>query len=262
MTAAAETNLLFNWGPPRPRALALILFISISLLLHALCFYVFQVVYSPSVALVPPPARVNLISDKTEDGRAFLRWIDAEDPALSATTLRARERDLPRLEHVPSYKTARAALKPLPPLVVDLTPPSAFPPGPAPTTERAAPARVAPVATSVEFSEEIAARGAAKFPATKFEATTNEQAQNVRFRIAVNARGEVQYAFPVNSSGDAALDTQARQHIAQTRFPNSPNEALTWGIATVEFGGDVARPGESVDSRTRSTSTPAESASP
>ncbi len=250
MTAAAETNLLFNWGPPRPRARALVLFIAISLLFHALCFYIFQIVYPASISLVPPPARVNLISDKTEDGRAFLRWIDAEDPALSATTLRPRARDLPRLEHVPSYKTARATLKQLPPLVVDLTPPSPLPPGPVPTAQRAEPTRLAPVGTSVEFSEEIATRGAPKFPATKFTAATNEQPQNVRFRIAVNQRGEVQYAFPLNSCGDSALDAQARQHIAQTRFADAPNESLTWGIATVEWGVDISLPSA------RSTSTP------
>ena len=247
MTATAESNLLFNWGPPRRRARALVLFISASLLFHAFCFYLFQIVYPTSVALVPPLARVSLISDKTEDGRALLRWIDAEDPALLSATVRPRSRELPKLEHVPSYMTARAPLKQLPPLVVDLAPPSAMPPGPVATTHRTSPLKRTEAKTTVEFSEEIAPRGAATFPATEFKATTSEQPQNVRFRIAVNARGEMQYAFPLNSSGDAALDAQARQHITQTRFPNSPNESLTWGIATIEFGGDVAR----------STSTPA-----
>ncbi|MEY2547047.1 MAG: hypothetical protein QOG48_2164 [Verrucomicrobiota bacterium] len=251
MTATAETNLLFNWGPPRKRARALVLFISASLLLHALCFYVFQITYPPSVSLVPPPARVNLISDKTEDGRALLRWIDAEDPALVSTTVRARPRELPKIEHVPSYMTARAPLKQLPPLVVDLTPPNPLPPGPVPVTQRAAPTRTTPVPTTVEFSEEIAARGAPKFPETEFSAATNEQPQSIRFHIAVNGRGEVQYVFPLNSSGDAALDAQARQHIGRARFANAPNDELTWGAATVEWGADVSAPSA------RSTSTPA-----
>jgi hypothetical protein len=169
---------------------------------------------------------------------------------LVATTLRppnSKARELPKVEHVPSYLAERTPLKQLPPLVVDLRPPSPQPPGPVPTTQRASPTKLAPAPTAVEFSEEIAALGAPKFPPTKFSAASNEQPQNVRFRIAVNGRGEVQYAFPLNSSGDTALDAQARQHLALTRFNASPNESLTWGMATVEWGSDVAR----------STSTPA-----
>ena len=258
MSAVAEPGLLFNWGPPRPRARALVLFISASLALHALCFYIFQIVYPPSVVLVPPPARVSLISNRTEDGRALLRWLDAEDPALISTTMRPRPRELPRVEHVPSYMNERVTLRQLPPLDVDLTTPSVQPPGPVPTSRRATPVRTSrPIPTAIEFSEEIAALGAPTFPETKFAASTNEQPANVGFRIAVNAHGKVQYAFPLNSSGDTALDLQARTHIAQAAFAKPPNESLTWGIATIEFGSDVARHGESVDSRTRSTSTPA-----
>jgi hypothetical protein len=248
MSAAAESGLLFHWGPPRRRARALALFIGASLLVHAFCFYLFQIVYPPSVVLVPPPARVSLISGRTEDGRALLRWLDAEDPALLSSTIRPRPRELPRVEHVPSYMNERITLRQLPPLDVDLTTPSVQPPGPVPISRRPAPVkRSRAVPTAIEFSEEIDALGAPTFPQTKFTASTNDQPENVRFRIAVNARGKVQYAFPLNSSGDAALDAQARTHIAQTTFANRPNESLTWGIATVEFGSDVAR----------STSTPA-----
>lgn len=254
MTAAAQSNLLFNWGPPRRRARALLLFIAASLGLHALCFYIFQIVYPPAVVLVPPPARVNLISNQTEEGRALLRWADAEDPALLTTTMPApgsKWRELPRIEHVPSYMSERVTLKQLPPLNVDLAPPSVQPPQPVRTSRRVAPKPRVAAPTSVELSEEIAALGAAKFPETNFTASTNEQPENVRFRIAVNARGKVQYAFPLNSSGDAALDAQAHAHIAQATFANPPNESLVWGIATVEFGSDVR------STTTRSTSTPA-----
>lgn len=260
MTAAAETHLLFNWGPPRRRARALVLFITLSLLLHAFCFYLFQIIYPPSVVLVPPPARVSLISNQSEEGRALLRWLDAEDPALISTTIRpagSRWRDLPRLEHVPSYMNDRTVLKQLPSLYVDLAPPSVQPPGPVRTAPRILPAKPTLVATAVEFSEEIAAFGKPNFPPTKFSAATNEQPANVRFRIAVNKRGEVQYAFPLNSSGDAALDAQACAHITQTRFPDLPNDSLVWGIATVEWGSDLVRNAGSVDPRARSTSTPA-----
>lgn len=251
MNATAQPGLLFDWRPPRRRARALVIFIAGSLVLHALCFYIFQITYPPSVVLVPPPARVNLISNRTEDGRALSQWLDAEDPALISTTMRAsggRWRELPRLEHVPSYMNERVTLKQLPPLDIDLKPPSVQPPRPVPTSRRIAPVKpAAPGPTTVEFSEEISALGTPTFPQSRFVASGSEQPANIRFRIAINARGEVQYAFASNSSGDAALDAQARAYIAQTRFAPAPNELLTWGIATLEFGGDVAR----------STSTPA-----
>lgn len=248
MSAPAEATLIFNWGPPRRRARALLVFIIVSLMLHAFCFYLFQIVYPPAIALAPPPARVALITNQTEDGRSLLRWIDAEDPALIAATLRppnSRARDLPRVEHVPSYKLERPQLKPLPPLVVDLRPPSPQPVGPVPTMHRPAPLKPVKRPSGLTFSEELAAVGPATSPPASFRASNNDQPENVRFRVAVNAMGEVQYEFPLNSSGDPALDLQARHQIALTRFParpSSPNEPLIWGIATMEWGTDVTRP--------------------
>lgn len=259
MNTVDEPGLLFAWAPPRESARTIVLFVAASFVLHLLCFYIFQIVYPPSVLLVPPPARVNLLSGRTEEGRALLRWLDAEDPALLSTTIRPRTRELPRLEHVPSYMNERLVLKQLPPLDVDLSSPSIQPPQPVRTWRRNPPARrTIEIPTAVEFSEEIAALGPATFPRTKFNAVTDDQPASIRFRIAVNARGRVQYAFPLNSSGDVTLDAQAHQHIAQTTFDRPPNESLSWGVATVEFGSDIARPDEHepVDSRTRSTSSP------
>lgn len=257
---AAATDLLFNWEPPRRRAGPLTFFIAGSLGLHALCFYLFQIVYPPSVALIPPPARVSLISNQSEDGRAFLRWLDAEDPSLVSTTIRpfsGRWRELPRLEHVPSYMHPHLALKLLPPLDVDLSIPSVEPPGAIRISRRKPSVKTAPsIPTIVEFSEEFAPLGAPTFAPVKFNATSKEQPQNVRFRVAVDRHGKIQFTFPLNSSGDAALDGQARTYVARAAFPHSPNEPLLWGIATIEWGSDIARPEQSPDSPARSTSTP------
>src|SRR5712691_8651637 len=119
--------LLFNWDSPRDRKLAITVFLALSFVAHAACFYIFQIVYPPTVALLPPPARVSLITPDSEEGRTLLRWIDAEDPVLAFTTQRppeARLRALPRVEHVPSYLALAPALKEIPPLVLDLRTPS------------------------------------------------------------------------------------------------------------------------------------------
>ncbi len=245
----AGTPLLFNWEASRRRQLAIVAFIGASLVLHVLCFYIFQIVYRPTLVLLPPPARVNLITPGTEEGRTLLRWIEAEDPALASATLRppeGRGHALPKLQHVPSYLSEEPQLKEAPPLVVDLRPPSAQPPGPVPMLHRQAPPTSVEMPTSVLFSKELADLGAAQFPSTKFSASTNEQPNNVRFRIGIGARGEIRYCFPLNSSGDAALDQLARKHLVLTRFPaRSTTDAhhdLIWGTATIEWGNDIARP--------------------
>jgi hypothetical protein len=243
----ATSRLVFNWDAPRRRNLAIAGFLTASFIAHAACFYIFQVVYPPTIALLPPPARVNLITAASEEGRTLLRWIEAEDPALASTTRRppdARAYALPNLQHVPSYFATEPALKEAPPVVVDLRTPSSRPPGPVPMMHRQATRPVGVASTSVAFSKEMEGLGAPQFPRSKFSASTNEPPQSVRFRIAVNRGGEVRYCFALNSSGDPALDEQARNYLALSRFPPkaTPNdELLVWGIATVEWGNDVAR---------------------
>ncbi len=252
MNAEASTSpLLFNWAPPRPRRRSIMAFIGGSVLLHALCFYLFQIVYAPSVVLLPPPARVSLIAPDSEEARSLLRWVDAEDPALASATQRppdARQRSLPKVPHVPSYLAEGPKLKHAPPLVLDTRAPSVYPPGPAPTARPASPATFGTLATRVSFSDEFASFAAPNWPAAHFSASNRETPQAVRFRIAIGASGEVRHCFPLNSSGDPSLDEQARQHLTLLRFgppaggaaPSDPSD--TWGIATLDWGNDVTRP--------------------
>lgn len=252
-TATSEfaTELLFNWDAPRARKIAITAFLVLSLVAHALCFYIFQVVYPPTVALLPPPARVSLITPASEEGRTLLRWIDAEDPALAFTTQRpheAKQRALPKMDHVPSYLAAEPALQEIPPPNLDLRIPSSQPPGAVPFVHRQAPVAFAPSTISVSFSKELQPFGAPVLPDLRFAASNRETPETIRFRIGVSEIGEVRYCFPLNSSGDPALDEQARRYLALCRFsPNSGSAEkvtsfLTWGIATIEWGSDIARP--------------------
>ncbi|MEP7015258.1 MAG: hypothetical protein ABI925_07445 [Verrucomicrobiota bacterium] len=250
LSPSATAPLLFHWERPRPRRRAIVLFILGSLIAHALCFYVFQIVYPPTVALLPPPARVSLITADSEEGRSLLRWIEAEDPALAFATHRppeARLRALPKLTHVPSYLTKEPILKQAPPPQVDLRPPSSNPSGPVPIVRRSAMPATGPIPTTVSFSNELETLGAPTLPTPKFAASNNtEAAQNVRFRVAVNSAGVVRYCFPLDAAGDPALDEQARNYLVLCRFParagEKEDESLVWGTALVEWGNDVARP--------------------
>src|SRR5215216_5707100 len=128
----AAEPLLFNWNSLPPRGTMLAAFLMLSLVAHALCFYVFQIVYPTPVALLPPPARITFIAPDSEEGRSLLRWIDAEDPAVAFTTHPApgaRLGALPKAEHLPSYSAVEPILKELPSLKADLSIPSSQPPG-------------------------------------------------------------------------------------------------------------------------------------
>jgi hypothetical protein len=244
-------RLIFDWEPPHRRHLPMLGFITASFLGHAFCFYLFQIVYPPTIAILPPPARVSLVSPSSEEGRNLLRRIEAENPALAFATQRppeSRLRTLPKVEHVPSYLANEPAIQQLPPLTMDLQIPSAQPPGPVPIVHPKPPPRSPESPPMVSFSNELAGLGPATCPQTKFTATTLEPPHVVQFRVAVNARGEIQHCFTMNSSGDPALDEQARQHLVLCRFAarstteNAQAASVTWGLATVDWGTDIERP--------------------
>jgi hypothetical protein len=255
----AENELIFAWDSRRRRRRAIAGFLFGSLALHALGFYIFQIVYPPAVALLPPPGRVSLISPNTDEGRLLLRWLEAEDPALASTTQPppdGRSLVMPTIQHAPSYLGRQPALREMPVTAPDLSVPSARPP--APVERPAAPTqttlKISP--TTLRFSPELEALGTVQGVEMKFAASGREAPQAAEFRIAVNEKGEVRHCFLQTSSGDAALDEQARKYLALSRFtilhplpavalkegPSPTLADLTWGTATVEWGNDITAP--------------------
>ena len=250
-SANAPSPLLFHWEAARQRKVAITLFFIASVMAHIVCFYIFQVVYPPPVALLPAPARVNLITAHTEEGRTLLRWIEAEDPALAFMPQRpaeARSRSLSKTTHIPSYLTHEPALMTLPPLEIDVRAPSPQPPGAVPIFHRPPAPIIGPIPTTVSFSEELREQGTPVLDQFKFRASTNEPPQNARFRIALGRTGEVRYCFPINSSGDRDLDEQARTYLMRCRFRPADDQQSgfpdqpVWGTATIEWGNDLALP--------------------
>jgi len=246
----AAEPLLFSWDSPRWRRTTLAAFLVLSLVAHALCFYVFQIVYPTPVALLPPPARVTFIAPDSEEGRTLLRWIDAQDPAVAFTTHPApgaRLGALPNTEHRPSYSTVGPILKELPTLKPDLRIPSSRPPGAVHFAARKATFARGSARTYISFSNELDQFGVPSLPKSEFAASNEDTPEALRFRVAINDLGEIRYCLPINSSGDPALDEQARLQLIQSRFPqnkragNRPDSVLVWGIATVQWGSDVAR---------------------
>src|SRR5262245_55334624 len=154
----AAEPLVFRWDSSRRRSTMLPAFLVLSLVAHALCFYIFQIVYPTPVALLPPPARVTFIAPDSEEGRTLLRWVDAEDPAVAFTTHPppgTRLAVLPKTEHLPSYSTVGAVLKELPTLKPDLRIPTSRPPGAVRSVTRKTVSGRGSARTYIFFSKEL-----------------------------------------------------------------------------------------------------------
>jgi hypothetical protein len=257
LASESDLGLVFVWDQPRHRRLAVTGFVVASVVLHALCFYIFQIIYPPAVALLPPPGRVTVIAPNTEEGRVLLRWLEAEDPALASTTQPPADGKLlamPTIQHAPSYLTRQPALKDIPPFPPDPAVPSAQPPAPVepPHASIQSVAKIAP--TIVRLSPELETLGALQPPEMKFATSGHESPQVAQFHVAVNETGAIRYCFVAKSSGDAALDEQARRYLALCRFPpirNSRSEisnGFVWGTATIEWGNDIVAPSSAPES--------------
>ena len=241
--------LIFRWAPPQPRKRALIAFLVASVALHALGFYIFQIVYPPPLTLLPAPARVSVISPTNEEGRLLLRWVEAEDPALGSMTLRppdTKSFQPPRVGHVASFTTYEPKLRDLPPYAPDLRAPDPLPPQPVPQRRTAAPQAMPPSKTAIGFSNEVAALGELQTPQMQFTRSIKDSPQAAEFRVAVSRLGEIRYVFIQTPSGAAALDEQARQFLANCRFTgaNENGPDLIWTTAAIIWGSDVAAPKE------------------
>jgi hypothetical protein len=108
------------------------------------------------------------------------------------------------------------------------------------------------VATSVRFSAELDALGPVQYPRMKFTASSHDAPEVAQFRVAANRSGEILYCFLLSSSGDRALDEQARRYVSLCRFSGRREQEsqngeadLIWTSATVEWGNDIAVPGSS-----------------
>ncbi|HEY3663080.1 MAG TPA: energy transducer TonB [Chthoniobacterales bacterium] len=244
----APGGLLFHWERPRRRKVAIAGFLAASAALHALCFYLFQVVYPPAISLLPPPAQVSLIAPTSTESRTFLNWLEAEDPALASQTQRpadARAFQLPKVAHVPSYLAVPPRLKELPARRIAPAAPSAMPPAPVPVAVAPESAPGPPAPTSLIFSGDLRELSVTH-PALKFRASVRDAPESARFRVAVDSLGAVRFSFLEQSSGDGALDEEARQALALCRFTMAPkvppNDSLTWATATFAFGTDLIMP--------------------
>ena len=243
-----DGGLVFAWDDRRQQSATIVGFIFASLILHALCFYLFQVIYPPTVALLPPPGRVTLISPNTAEGRVLLRWLEAEDPALASNT-QPSEREvlsLPTVQHAPSYLLHRPVLKEMPFVNADVGVPSAHPPGAVENPRGPLQSATQLFSTAVHFSAELETADLPQAPVIRFTASGQEPPRAAEFRIGVSDKGDVRYCFLETSSGDTGLDEQARSYLMLFRLPHLTarleSDSLIWGTARIDWGNDIVLP--------------------
>jgi hypothetical protein len=227
----------------------LIVFLILSLLLHALCFYIFQIVYPPTVALLPPPARMTLISPDNAESLALLRWVEAEDPALATKTQRTPEAKsfvLPPIEHRPFYATHQPKLRTLLPLAPDLSVPSSSAVGPVRPALMKGNTTGFTRKTMALFADLPPGLGDPIFADFKFRLTRPDAPANARFRVAIEGGGAIRFCFLIESSGDPTLDEQGRNFLQLCRFKSNENApppnttGLFWTTTTILWGNDLA----------------------
>ncbi len=76
---------IFHWVLTHRLRPSLLWLVPLSFLVHALGFYLFQVVYPPSISFSPPAATVTLDPIGEQSSPGSFNWLAGEDPALIAS---------------------------------------------------------------------------------------------------------------------------------------------------------------------------------
>lgn len=232
-------RLIFQW-PGRSVSLAFPLIFLGVVVVHALTFYGFQVVYPPVSSVSPPPGEVMLITPDTPATKAFLEWVDAQSPALAPRLEEQAPEGLGRVTYEPTYTAVQTLPKPA---VIERG--STIFPAAREPEELLAGNRPAPeipgsaVATSLRFSGPLAAR-LRQEPIPAFTQRSDGSLLPTVFLIGVGGHGRVLYAFLQEGSGSAALDAEAEAVVRRQRF--SPGaEKVEWGKVTFAWGHAAVR---------------------
>ena len=238
-----QTELTFEWREPRLRQrLRLLLYLGLAFLLHAVCFYVFQVVYPSSTIGLPVPMRVMVLSPDNAAAQDTLREVEDRlagyglGPGDRAETVSLDDYN----NYQPSFAEYRPKLRDLPRGSVARLPlPGAFdqdalPPLRTGLQTRPPEAASDPIAPVVIFNGELASRKLMDSPELD-KLFAKDHGTLATFSIGVNASGVVEYCLPEKDEFRVEnLDALLRA-MFRFRFDPLPGSGVVWGTATVEW---------------------------
>jgi len=232
---SGETRFIFDWRKAR-WDYRLPVLITISLLGHVLCFYLFHVVYPTTTSLLPPSAQITVLDPNSAHDRSLLDWIEVNDP----TTVSAPRFDPDLVSKVvPGYKPSFSSLATeLKPSDASENPPKGMPS--IFSAEMLIPMRIHPQATDspqrfpsrLDIASTLRQRPLASMPPLPVVSTLSEPSS---FFIGVNPEGQVDFVFLRTSSGTNSIDETAESFIRTLRF--KPGPSRDWGVVTIRWGG-------------------------
>lgn len=212
-------------------------FLGVSLLAHAAAIWLFRVFdpITPTLAATPPPVRLS--SPDSPEGRAFLAWVAANDPAEEFRFASRGESVVPKVAFRPSF----AGGSPEPATVSDEPP---IPPSLPFSLSRSSPApRAAPIPQPSSTRWIFAGNLAARALDTVWQPpsiASGETLKPARFLVAADARGEIRFVILEERSGNPATDRAAASALLAMKLRPASAD-LEWGTATVHWGSDLYR---------------------
>lgn len=235
-------RLVFRW-PERTSSLLLPLLFIISVAIHGVALYIFQVQYPPTVVSAPPPAQVMLLTGDTPQGAALLKWVEARDPATAARGMSPPPPAIQEIRYEPSYATVQVQPLEPEPAAEPMTLPSAHTLLDWTCQREALPIPEPPkrVVSSLRFSEKLRARDAAPGAPLNLAVRSGVNLHRAVFLTAVSGRGEVRYCFLQEQSGDAAMDAEAERLLRDHPFAPS-DTPLEWGYSVFTWGAEAYAP--------------------
>ena len=254
----APSELIFQWERRSHVHWRLAGILALSLLAHAVSFYVLQVAYTPTGAQLPPPAQVTMVPLDQPGNEAFAHWLAMEDPALVARPAEPSSEDtLAALDfhYTPSYKAARSGFKSLDPLPGESavnSPPRPRPPGPVPLSlfTSGLPARApAPAGlgqhTAVVLTGGVEAFVSVPLPPVRFKTPLgSEPLEPTTFLVGARSGGGMPFVLLKSKPGNTTADEYARDYLLRLNFHPIENSSggVVWGWAEFAWGNDIYLP--------------------
>lgn len=252
-----DPGLVFQWERRSRARWRLVSLIALSLLAHAVGFYVLQVSYTPTGTQLPPPVQVMMARPERPDDppeiraqfRALSHWLAVTDPSLAIQPTPPGAGGNPGafVQYLPSYKAAPPPFKPLDsPSAGAAAPPRPRPPGPVPILSSHGPTRAAgpSPATRVVLTGGIAPLVPIPLPAVVFALPTGAKTLSPAvFLVGARPEGGAPLLFRETGSGEVSADDFAQDYLSRLRFQPSgrPDGAVIWGWAEFDWGREIYR---------------------
>jgi len=240
-------SLLFEWAGGSNRRWSLLLFLNVSLALHVACFYIFQVVYPPTVRQRAETTKVTYLDTTDPYVREIISRIEDRavffDGSLRQPIPGASLDELDDVVMAPSVASHEPVLRELPELQTRLELPRVFAADELflPPLSRLLPdGKPAPRPKPFEGvyvykprlipRGEIAGRKLAKIPdwSKELESISKAQGNHIRFLIEIDPAGRVTSCLPwagVEEGFDAAIATKLE---ADLRYERSSSASRGW----------------------------------